>query len=179
MNQPMVGIFECADRTEAETIRIRLAAAGISAFVRGDDAASSMAISGGGMGTGLVTVEVAYDDHERATQTLDEDRRRRDTLGPWICDGCAEENESSFDLCWNCANPRTVISLQTLEMEPAAPITVKPSGSVGNRVDSNPYRPTKVDLALTPRINWRGRFIFLAIIVSLLVTLVIWDAIRR
>ena len=103
----MIDVYRCADRMEAETIRIRLAAAGIPAFVRGDDAVTSMAISGGGVNTAIVVVEVSPDDYEHATQILAQDRRRRRTLGSWTCDECAETNDPSFDLCWNCGNERS------------------------------------------------------------------------
>ncbi len=105
----MIDVYRCADRFEAESIRIRLDAAGIRAFVRGDDAVTSMAISGGGVNTAIVVVEVAPDDYEQATQILAEDTRRRLTLGSWTCDECSETNDPSFDLCWNCGNERSNI----------------------------------------------------------------------
>ena len=103
----MIDVYRCANRVEAETIRIRLAAAGIAAFVRGDDAVASMAISGGAVNTAIVVVEVAPDDFEHATQILAEDRRRRMSLGPWTCDECSESNDAAFDLCWNCGTERS------------------------------------------------------------------------
>jgi hypothetical protein len=106
MGDQMIDIYRCADRVEAETIRIRLAAAGIAAFVSGDDAVTSMAVNGGGVNTAIVVVEVANDDYEHATRILAEDSRRRLTLGPWTCDQCSENNDSAFDLCWNCGNER-------------------------------------------------------------------------
>ncbi len=106
MGNQMIDIYRCADCVEAETIRIRLAAAGIAAFVSGDDAVRSMAVNGGGVNTAIVVVEVANDDYEHATRILVEDRRRRLTLGPWTCDQCSENNDSAFDLCWNCGNER-------------------------------------------------------------------------
>lgn len=106
----MNDIYRCADRVEAETIRIRLAAAGITAFVSGDDASTSMAISGGGVNTAIVRVKVAVDDYEHATRILAEDKRGLLTLGSWTCDKCSETNDSSFDLCWNCAENRPSVN---------------------------------------------------------------------
>lgn len=105
-----IDVYRCGDRFEAETIRIRLAAAGIAAFVVGDDAATSMAISGGGINTAIVRVEVSSDDYKKATGVLNEDKQRRLTLGPWACDQCSETNESAFDLCWNCGSVRATDS---------------------------------------------------------------------
>lgn len=102
----LIELYRCADRFEAETVRIRLAAAGINAFVSGDDAVTSMAIGGGGVNKAIVVVEVAVKDHEHATRILAEDKRRRLTLGPWTCEKCFEANDASFDLCWNCGNER-------------------------------------------------------------------------
>jgi hypothetical protein len=106
MNDQMIDVYRCADRVEAETIRIRLAAAGIAAFVVGDDAVTSMGISGGGINTAIVLVEVNVEDRERATRILEEDRERRLNLGPWTCEQCSETNDSAFDLCWQCGTGR-------------------------------------------------------------------------
>ena len=64
-----------------------------------------MAISGGGINTAIVRVEVSIDDYEKATTILNEDKRRL-TLGPWTCNQCSESNDSTFDLCWNCGSVR-------------------------------------------------------------------------
>lgn len=101
-----IDIYRCADRVEAETIRIRLSAAGITGFVLGDDATTSMAISGGGINTAIVRVEVSIDDYEKAKTLLNEDKTRQLNLGPWTCGQCSESNDSTFDLCWNCGSVR-------------------------------------------------------------------------
>ena len=106
MNEvPRVVLRECADRIEAETIRIRLKVENIDAFISGTDAATALSLGGAGTDR-LVRVEVAEHQAEIAHQLLEEDARRVAEAGPWICSKCEEQNEAAFELCWNCSKQR-------------------------------------------------------------------------
>tara|TARA_A100001391_G_scaffold74831_4_gene48494 strand:+ start:1011 stop:1214 length:204 start_codon:yes stop_codon:yes gene_type:complete len=67
MTKQLTENFRCANHFPAETIRIRLAADGITAFVCGDDTATSMTIGWGSFHTGLVMGDVGEADGEEAT----------------------------------------------------------------------------------------------------------------
>jgi len=41
------------------------------------------------------------EDYDKACKVL-EDALSQDNAQPWICDHCTEENDASFELCWNC-----------------------------------------------------------------------------
>ena len=103
---PMVSVREYADAFSAETIRIRLAAAGIRSIVTGTDAA--VALSMGGAGTDrLVRIEVAPTDYQRAVDLLRADEMLIQSAGPWICSRCEEQNEPAFEVCWSCNKRRS------------------------------------------------------------------------
>ncbi|MCG8648874.1 MAG: hypothetical protein MI861_03525, partial [Pirellulales bacterium] len=61
VSESMSVVRECADRVEAETIRIRLASEGITAFITGTDTATALSMGGAGS-MRLVRVEVARPD---------------------------------------------------------------------------------------------------------------------
>lgn len=85
----------------AEAVRNRLALAGIPSIVTGTDVAQSFSM-GGAPQDHLLRVEVARADHDRARKILAEDQRRAQLRSHWRCGQCGEENEATFDLCWNC-----------------------------------------------------------------------------
>ncbi len=142
----------CADRVEAETIRIRLAAAGIQAFITGTDAATALSL-GGAPTSRLVRVEVKASDHPRAATLLEQDARRIREAGPWICGRCHEQNEAAFEVCWSCDKPRSEDDVRgrlgespisDANQDLATSIRVEPSDQSIDH-DSNPYRPIIVD----------------------------------
>ena len=42
-------------------------------------------------------------DYEKACKIL-EDSVSGENEAPWICGHCDEENDASFEICWNCKN---------------------------------------------------------------------------
>lgn len=105
MNTKLVALRQCADRVEAETIRIRLASEEIPALITGTDPGAALSL-GGAATSRLVRVEVDQSDYELADALLKSDRQRTQTVGPWICQRCCEHNESAFDVCWSCTKIR-------------------------------------------------------------------------
>ena len=41
-------------------------------------------------------------DYDQACDVL-ENALSSESASPWICKNCNEENDSSFELCWNCS----------------------------------------------------------------------------
>ena len=101
MSSQLTVLRHCADRIEAETIRIRLASAEIQVLITGTDAGTALGL-GGAATSRMVRVEVASSDYDRANDLLNEDAKRTRLAGPWVCVRCHERNESAFDVCWCC-----------------------------------------------------------------------------
>ncbi len=146
---PMVSVREYADAFSAETIRIRLAAAGIRSIVTGTDAA--VALSMGGAGTDrLVRIEVAPADYQRAIDLLAADEKLIQSAGPWICSRCEEQNEPAFEVCWSC-NKRRSEDDATGRLDPNHGESVVSALDAGDfigetstdpiAVSANPYQP--------------------------------------
>ena len=81
MNTKLVALRQCANRVEAETIRIRLASEEIPALITGTDSGAALSL-GGAATSRLVRVEVDQSDYELADALLKSDRQRTQTAGP-------------------------------------------------------------------------------------------------
>ncbi|MEE2936180.1 MAG: DUF2007 domain-containing protein [Planctomycetota bacterium] len=101
----LTSIRSCSDRFEAESLRIRLAEAGIRAVITGTDMETALGLGGAGT-MRLVRLEVATENAERATLILAEDEHMARTAGPWICSRCREQNAATFEVCWSCSKRR-------------------------------------------------------------------------
>lgn len=138
-------VRSCADRIEAESIRIRLAEAGIRAMITGTDMGTALGLGGAGT-MRMVRVEVPNEDAQRAAELLAEDERKAAEAGPWICSRCHEQNEATFDVCWSCSKPRTdddergrLDTSPSVQSEFSESISVEPTEAPVD--DGNPYRP--------------------------------------
>ncbi|MDG2220607.1 MAG: DUF2007 domain-containing protein [Rubripirellula sp.] len=120
----LTSIRSCSDRFEAESLRIRLAEAGIRAVITGTDMETALGLGGAGT-MRLVRLEVATEDAERATLILAEDQRKASKAGPWICSRCREQNEATFEVCWSCSKRRLNEDQQESD-DPSANRTAKP-----------------------------------------------------
>lgn len=105
MTAKWVKLMNCRDAIEAETIRNRLATAGIAAVVQGAEVGT--ALSYVGVAIGYPNIEVDSADLVRARDLLEADRVSRQTVGAWTCSRCGEFNEPSFELCWSCNKTRS------------------------------------------------------------------------
>lgn len=101
----LVTIRRYPNAWQAETTRIRLAEAGIPAFVT--ESETSTMLSYVGTALGGVRVRVPADDQQRALQVLADDAARLESAGHWQCSRCDEVNEPAFELCWSCSKPRS------------------------------------------------------------------------
>ncbi len=152
MSKPtLVSISDYPDAFTAETIRIRLAAAGIQAFLTGTDAATALGMGGAGTNR-LIRLEVAPADHALAVEILRADEAQLAAASRWTCSRCGEANEPAFDICWSCNKERTSADRgerpendgdgdKFSPSETDAGFSVPASDSVARREDSNPYRP--------------------------------------
>lgn len=99
----MQPLYQAADRIEAQLLQDLLARHRIEARVFGD------ALSGA---AGELPVDIypslwVLDDRDlpRAQAVLDgwlSENRARAEAGSWVCRGCGELVDGSFDLCWRC-----------------------------------------------------------------------------
>ncbi|MGI9471848.1 MAG: putative signal transducing protein [Rubripirellula sp.] len=157
MMSKLTVLRQCADRVEAETIRIRLASAEIQALITGTDAGTALGL-GGAATSRLVRVEVAREDYDRANQILHEDDLRMQVAGPWVCGRCHEQNEAAFDVCWCCNKMRGEDDFRgrRLDVDPVVRSSEPFSDSMTveevatQTEDRNPYRPVLVDATKKP-----------------------------
>ena len=99
-----VTVCRCNSVMEAETVRIRLEAAGIHAVILGAEAGVALSYFGGVVG--YPQVDVPAEDFERASQLLLADRQTLRQSQPWSCARCDEPNEAAFEFCWSCNKSR-------------------------------------------------------------------------
>ncbi len=140
----------CYDYVEAEALRTRLDAAGILAVINNAEAHLAFSYVGAGA-LGGVRLEVAPEDYDRAVQLLEDDETKAATLGPWICEACGEQNEATFEVCWNCQKPRDAED-QTGRLDegqqPDEPLVSPPTATPPTlpvQHDNNPYRPVLLE----------------------------------
>lgn len=142
-----VVLRECADRIEAETIRIRLGVEDIHVFISGTDSATALSLGGAGTNR-LVRVEVAEHQAKHAHRLLEEDARRVLELGPWVCSKCEEQNEAAFELCWSCSKQRDGEDESEHATKSESLETAEDTAAESNRTaqyDLNPYRPVLIE----------------------------------
>lgn len=159
MNERLIPLSEFPDSFQAETVRIRLEAAGIPVIVTGTDAATALSMGGAGSDR-LVRVEVAESLYDQAFALLSADRDRLATAKPWICSRCNEQNEPAFEVCWSCNKQQSEEDklgriaedgwLEEEESEESIVGQVAVEQSASPIVDDgNPYRPVLTDGSVT------------------------------
>ncbi len=147
LSEQLAVLRECADRIEAETIRIRLESDDIRVFITGTDAATALGLGGAGTNR-LVRVEVPESELVRAHELLLADEMRMVEQGPWICGRCREDNDASFDICWSCAKPRQESDQQGRRADQTKPVPAAGFAETQTEeetvavLDRNPYSPT-------------------------------------
>ena len=146
----MVVLRRFSDSVAAETLRGRLAVAGIDAFVRGTSIEAAFGLGGAPTSSGL-RLEIAKDDVDAALQVIEQDDRLREIAGDWICSRCDEENDASFEFCWKCQKERGPNDTKQAATQPqvnpiASPESKTSDQKVSRKTEkANPYRPVLVD----------------------------------
>lgn len=131
----------CHNFVEAEALRTRLDAAGILSVI--DGAETQLMLSYVGTALGGVKVKVAPEDYDRAVALLEDDESKAAIAGPWVCDRCREQNDATFELCWQCQKPRDDHDHRADEADTTEPAAADPNSNSGppEPHDRNPYRP--------------------------------------
>ncbi len=100
-------LYSNENRLIVANFRNIVEAAGIEVTLKNEFAA-------GGMG-GLPPLEVWPElwvvndaDYERATELIERSLSARNTA-PWRCMNCGEDNDSSFETCWQCGHDQDAL----------------------------------------------------------------------
>jgi hypothetical protein len=112
MTSSPVVLYRASDRVEANLLAHALASAGIRVDLAGGN--SNLLYGEVGAAEALQTeLWVRPEDLvegrrviERYQQQAPGDSTSRGE--PWVCAGCGEANEPTFDVCWQCRQPRPV-----------------------------------------------------------------------
>lgn len=73
----------------------------INCFLKNEYSASI----GGNLGLSNSFTELWVSDdnnYEKASSIIANEAVGSDSNNPWVCEACQEENEGSFEICWNC-----------------------------------------------------------------------------
>ncbi|MEZ6058747.1 MAG: hypothetical protein R3C19_00125 [Planctomycetaceae bacterium] len=182
--QPDVRIMTYASSHTAQIARAALEADGIRSVTVGDDSNASHALLGGAAQE--VHLLVSKDQIEPALAILE--RLEREWSGNrfsqwdsernlgWVCSGCGEVNEHSFDECWSCeavrpANPE-LAPLPDDDQKPRIQ-TTESAVVTSNEADDSPYRvPASLTLGTVVEVaadDGLERRLLRSVIVSLIV----------
>jgi hypothetical protein len=97
-------VFSGPDVTQVGYYKSVLDEAGISSFIRNENA-TSIGLAGAMFFPALCVTNDA--DYDEAIRTL---KSRQFQSAPpaadWTCPTCLEKNPGNFELCWNCNAPR-------------------------------------------------------------------------
>jgi len=97
-------VFTSSDFTQVGYYKSILDEAGISSFVRNENANNTMPV-GTMFWPSLCVIEDA--DYDEAIRILNSRRNNVAAVGAdWTCPSCSEKNPGNFELCWNCNAPR-------------------------------------------------------------------------
>ena len=132
-------------------MRSRLAVAGIDSHVRGTSAEMAFGLGGAPTISGL-RVEIAEEMLDEAERILAEDERVRELAGDWLCGKCSEQNDATFEFCWNCTKERGPSDAKIPNIKPiAAPeslvrdhAAVNTSATLDASKKPNPYQPVLI-----------------------------------
>ncbi|KAA1259278.1 hypothetical protein LF1_18080 [Rubripirellula obstinata] len=151
----MVVLQRFSDSVAAETLRGRLAVAGIDTFVRGTSIETAFGLGGAPTSSGL-RVEIAKRDVDAALAIMAEDQRIREVAGDWICSRCDEENDAAFEFCWKCQKERGPNDTKQNPSAPEINPIAAPESNVAKSIKlttaekANPYQPVLLEPNAAP-----------------------------
>jgi hypothetical protein len=98
-------VYRAGSAIEASFLKGLLEQEGIPVRVFGPT--ESTAFPGGSAGTVEIDIHVPESLADAARKVIDDYEARTageagENQSPWFCRRCGEENECSFDTCWNC-----------------------------------------------------------------------------
>lgn len=78
----------------------------IDCFLKNEHSASA----GGNLGLMNAFTELWISDassYDKASSLIENETLNSSSNSPWVCANCQEENEGSFEVCWNCHSDPT------------------------------------------------------------------------
>lgn len=150
MSEEMVVLRRFSDSITAETLRGRLAVAGIDVYVRGTSIEAAFGLGGAPTSSGM-RVEIARGDVEAALAVIAEDDRLREVAGDWVCNRCDEENDATFEFCWKCQKERGPNDTKQIPTAPQTNPITAPESNVAKPIQrdsvdtANPYQPVLLE----------------------------------
>jgi hypothetical protein len=97
-------VFTSQDFTQVGYYKSVLDEAGISSFVRNENA-NSIGL-GGAIFFPSLCVTDDYDYVEAIRILKSQQYKETTPVADWTCPSCSEKNPGNFELCWNCNSPR-------------------------------------------------------------------------
>jgi len=147
-----VEITATANAVEAEYLRGVFEECGLSAFVDGAHANTTLSHIGSALGG--VKVFVRQTDVEKALEIIEDIRAESDTSGePWFCGACEESIDGSFAVCWSCGQDRSLVERpfpDTSGDDAAEDILPDPPPMRTDEEEANPYTSPKMTETTTP-----------------------------
>lgn len=91
-------VYSAAEALEAYSLKGMLEASGLDVQLKGESLYSGM----GELPASVLEVTLWVPEHQvlQAQQLLAGYEDQADQ--PWFCSGCGEQNESNFEICWQC-----------------------------------------------------------------------------
>jgi hypothetical protein len=101
-------LYEAADRIEAQMLRDELLSAGVESVILGDYLSGAAGELPANIWPALwVVVDSDFDKALQLLQEFTKHHIQKQEGADWRCPKCGEWVAAGFDLCWNCATPRT------------------------------------------------------------------------
>ncbi len=104
----MLKLYEAADRIEAQLLKDHLQDEGIAAVILGDYLSGAMGELPANIYPEVWVLNVKeFTTAEQVLLEFTKSYIQREQKGDWCCSKCGEIVSAGFDVCWNCATPRT------------------------------------------------------------------------
>lgn len=95
-----IAVFEAANSLEAHTLKGALESRGMAVQLKGE--ALSGALGELPMDVARVTLLVQANDWQQAREFIQDYQQQGGRS--WRCRQCGEENDASFEICWQCGS---------------------------------------------------------------------------
>ncbi|MDV2857780.1 MULTISPECIES: putative signal transducing protein [Oceanimonas] len=95
-----IRVFDAANSLEAHALKGALESRGIDVRLKGE--ALSGALGELPMDVAQITLLVSAGNWQQAREFVQHYQHKED--GSWFCRACGEENDVSFEICWQCGS---------------------------------------------------------------------------
>lgn len=149
MDSSLAQVASFENAFEAEQARAILEEHGMSAFI--DGANANTTLSHVGTALGGVRLFVRLEDLAAAAELLDSFSAGSEKTGPpWFCGNCQEEVDAGFECCWSCGRHREEVE------QPFPPTQSAPIPSAEEASDTSELPTVPVDQAANPYVSPRS-----------------------